>query len=566
MANPIRIPKTMASLVDPHAPAFVTTFSAEVRNTIYKVFFKHDEPVLLHNTDEYHPGYPSQSKYNNHEYYTDDLKVTEDIFESGIGLDGEFKHGFQHGLPILLCCRQMYHEGASVLYGQNTFVISRALHRHDHSFEGLGEEADYDSNYNQLKYAPYWLSSIGSQIHLLRTISIDVDAVCPQDCSLRRDAFDMLPFVKLLRSYPALASKLRFHQTGRQLLSGTKSHRHHIVLDNGNTDHSVSTRLNNILTTLVDKDDLNIVQYYGSYRLFTAIVVGIHASRNGAGWIGYRGRLWNKHFVISNDGLNFTLPDNRSRRCNLLSMTQIFSGQFFSLASFSSLGTLIDLDSRRVQGIDLGLFQVNKNMRSRVAYHIATANVVTLKMISHVSTSSFDDFSALNDLHNSASALSILLRTYERSLGHVCIIHLNLDLTTSATLEDIRIDVCNLLSLFKKPESKTIRISLVCPRGTSTHREETELCMRKLQQEAYLLLSDLLFKWPTNTPNDVTRQLPAIWINGRGELVSTTYEQTATSPAVSLQNNFGNLTLKERAQKGSRFAAALEPIWPRLSH
>ena len=75
-----------------------------------------------------------------------DVLVNED-FQSG----QDFKHGFGLGFPMLLCCRQVYHESAGILCGDTTFAICRALHRHD---TGRNDQRfDQDPDYHQFSYA-----------------------------------------------------------------------------------------------------------------------------------------------------------------------------------------------------------------------------------------------------------------------------------------------------------------------------------------------------------------------------------------------------------------------------
>jgi hypothetical protein len=53
-----------------------------------------------------------------------------------------FDHGLDQSFGLLKSCRQAYHEAASVLFGHNTFLITRVLSRHD-CFEKSPEEFEY---------------------------------------------------------------------------------------------------------------------------------------------------------------------------------------------------------------------------------------------------------------------------------------------------------------------------------------------------------------------------------------------------------------------------------------
>lgn len=61
-----------------------------------------------------------------------------------------FSHDFSTGLLLLRVSRQIYHETASMFYGDNTFVFTRALDRHDHDSDRLC----YSGAYYQVQDAP----------------------------------------------------------------------------------------------------------------------------------------------------------------------------------------------------------------------------------------------------------------------------------------------------------------------------------------------------------------------------------------------------------------------------
>jgi hypothetical protein len=117
--------------VDPSRPSFLDR-SAEIRNAVYEILFKRDEPVLLHNAKAYHAR-PQKEKQGLEGVVYDlaSLKSFDEEYEREIGQDRDFIHDFQLVTPFLLTCRQVYSETVGYLYGQNTFVFSRPLYRHD---------------------------------------------------------------------------------------------------------------------------------------------------------------------------------------------------------------------------------------------------------------------------------------------------------------------------------------------------------------------------------------------------------------------------------------------------
>jgi hypothetical protein len=54
----IRIPKTDSNPAEPNSPSFLATLPPELRNRVYEVLFRRNEPVLVHNTSVYHAREP----------------------------------------------------------------------------------------------------------------------------------------------------------------------------------------------------------------------------------------------------------------------------------------------------------------------------------------------------------------------------------------------------------------------------------------------------------------------------------------------------------------------------
>lgn len=112
---------------DPRLPSFLT-LPAEICNSIYELLFTRENTVLLHNARDY----------------------SADTRPLANG-EADLKR-FDHGL-----CRQVYHEAVGVLYGQNSFTVSRLRTVHD-----FPEYSENDT-YNQTHFVPIWLQSLGSQ-------------------------------------------------------------------------------------------------------------------------------------------------------------------------------------------------------------------------------------------------------------------------------------------------------------------------------------------------------------------------------------------------------------------
>jgi hypothetical protein len=111
----IQIPKTASSTVDTSAPSFLTSLPPELRNGIYKVLFRYDKPVLVHNADSYHAREPERAESTDQTSFMLEMGQFEQVYEAEIGGDDELNFGFHLGIPTLHSCRQIYHESVEVL-------------------------------------------------------------------------------------------------------------------------------------------------------------------------------------------------------------------------------------------------------------------------------------------------------------------------------------------------------------------------------------------------------------------------------------------------------------------
>lgn len=109
-------------------------------------------------------------------------------------------------LPVFLTCRKVYHEAASTLYTNNSFVITRT----DIEKCWYGH-----TRVEQAIVAGIWMQQLRSQIFMLPRITIGLDKICTPSCDttlLRfdewdfdlRTAMDIFPLIKILWTNPDL--------------------------------------------------------------------------------------------------------------------------------------------------------------------------------------------------------------------------------------------------------------------------------------------------------------------------------------------------------------------------
>ncbi|EAT81294.1 hypothetical protein SNOG_11586 [Parastagonospora nodorum SN15] len=544
METYIQIMKTASSPADPNAPSFLTSLPPEMRNAIYEVLFKREEPVLVHNAHQYHAHEPYRDDQTDMEVYMTEVTLFDQIFEAEIGADAEFHHDLHESLPLLHSCRQIYHECAGVLYGCNEFVVSRALNRHDLDFDELHPNGWL---YSQLEYAPKWLEQLGSQCSLLRKVVIDVDALCPTGCEGAMDDVDMLPLARFLWYHANRDCTLEFAHTGRML-----------PMHDGETarDHEASANtFNNMLSALVTRDTLGIKKYSLSKHYLVDMEVSVR-KRKGA--LTYRARdgYYSRvdEILISDEGRTLIFQERTQNQSVLLQLPQNILHTIIRYAQ-SSLGHLVlDVDNRTACGIPFNIFEVNRELQTNISF---------TRLQTYEITTNFNQFVAIKDLVPDDTRNSKFPKLFPEILSqsstsaHIKIT-LRVNTTTRTTLDQVRIDIKGLLCLIRHERlgrKISIEIALSCPRDGGMHEEVVMLSLQDLQKRAFLLLFDVLAAFDLN--DEATIDSPSIWINGKGTLLDASYPETRSTAKFSVANRHARLSQEEVDTRGYRMGAAV---------
>jgi hypothetical protein len=108
MAAIIQILKACPAPADPSAPSFLTTLPPEIRNTVYEVLLKRDEPVLVHDADACHATEPTRDQFSNLETFRGFLRRFNEAYEVDIECSAEFCHELELALPLLRSLARLY--------------------------------------------------------------------------------------------------------------------------------------------------------------------------------------------------------------------------------------------------------------------------------------------------------------------------------------------------------------------------------------------------------------------------------------------------------------------------
>ena len=495
----IEIPKTTSGPADPHAPSILTTLPPEIRNRIYEYLFKKDVPVLP--TDGHADAKRLRQSVKNigHEQTIDS---PDGGVEPHLGVR-DFRHGFQDCTRLLLSCRQIYHEAVGILYGENIFLFSRALS-------------------NQVWSVSTWLSSIGSHYHLLSRVHIDADAYRERHYK----KFDLLPLLKLVWIHPHAKCKIVFAPSGWPLPKHRRAYR---ALSSETADPIPSINfMNRVLFTLGTKDALSLKQYARYPRLVPSIVIQMWYGQRPLGYISLKDagtprRFGNltKVFDISDQGEKAEWRE--SSVSNLLDLPFRLLSDINTYVRASEARVVFDLDNEQVEGFQAGLHGVNRHLRQRIDREPGrSCDEIEFKMSTQEAVTDFKSFIALRrclDIKKFRDLMDLERRPKrKRSVKMV----LMFDLSTPKPIEDLRINITELLAVFRCG----FLVPTIAVQESNSGMTNTEtIILHSLRWAAFLLLSDILDQFPAKADQPP----PEIWIDGHGTVLHATYPATDTS-------------------------------------
>ncbi|CAN9172883.1 unnamed protein product [Alternaria alternata] len=374
----MQIPKQVSSPADPKEPSFLN-LPAEIRNRIYELLFTRDEPVLLHNAKAYHAISPQDS---HHPHWSDLRAAFDDAYDNEINQGQFFVHDLQTVTPALLVCRQVYAEAVGYLYGNNTFMFSRPLYRHDCD-NGDDDVEHNDKSYFVTNYVAQWLQSLGSQLKLLNEIRIDVGAFCPDSCDQGMQSIPILKLVRMLWRYPYLTDVVAFTQ--RKPTDREKN-------DFGRTKHSeneydmkYAERLQEILIAIGVQDVLHMKRYAYTDLLVTDIDL---ESSLGFGYVD--GPNLELDFKKPNDGGIRWLKRSEIPSSPLENLKMPFMRKIFSMVTFPAGQIVLDTDLRTVYGFNPVMFQLNRDLRNNLLHELQMDTSVVIRKGISTTTSDLD--------------------------------------------------------------------------------------------------------------------------------------------------------------------------------
>ncbi|KAH7079868.1 hypothetical protein BKA63DRAFT_505230 [Paraphoma chrysanthemicola] len=519
--QPSAIPRAMSRAADLTLPSILTTLPPELRNRIYDFLYTRVDPVLLHDSAACSKQVASTPRHTQSQPQDESNPGTDRImYLKGRPLGSCFGHGFNDCMGLLVTCRQIYHEAVGVLYKSNSFL-----------FSCIWEYCDPDS-YTSIDSALTWIASIGSHASMVSTILIDADGICLCPCPLAFKYMNvrLLRLLRIMWKDSGTRMKISFKHTGR-VLEVTPPYTPPQRLQ---SSPCPATFLHNLLEALGTQDMLELKRYAKFDRLLYSIMV--QAAQDDSGQWRTSGVIWQssprrkalrrtflKRFTIMDEGKTviYDPPSGGSLgRMNLDLYRTIFD-----LARHSETPVEFELDKQVAEGLPLNLLSVDRSSRyAAVRRRTPRSGRYSLKMSTQDRITSFDGFHALRKWGD----VEFFRRLVMSSSGSPPCIILNFTLNRPVKFADLRIEVSRMLPVIS---SLNIRWDLKVRQSDDLYSEgryggylEQTTTLHRLQCHLYMLLSVILLRNPSRAQS----RLPAIWIDGNGQLLRLEFDVSQT--------------------------------------
>ncbi|KAG9188007.1 hypothetical protein G6011_01930 [Alternaria panax] len=246
--------------------------------------------------------------------------------------------------------------------------------------------------------------------------------------------------------------------------------------------------------------------------------------------------------------------------------------KIFSLVTFPADHIVIDLDFRKIQGFNPILFQLNHAIRQGSLPPISEGTTVIIRKSISTTISNFWNFANIAQemmgLNGRNRRTSVFCKLFKHSfVNHpsTIIVH-DFDIATTTSLKELRINIKDVMSTLKHgsfPSRAKFRFALKCPWGNTVHHEQVTITVAELLQRLFLLLTDVKQQWSSKVNSAYKSQLPDIWMNGHGVLISASYPASSDLPEYRVGYAHDRLTPTEIRNRGYRMARTSAPydLW-----
>jgi hypothetical protein len=464
-------------------------------------------------------------------------------------------------VPLFQSCRQVYYEAASFYYSENTFSLTNQHYQYD-----CGR--DYIERGGLM-----WLTSLGDQIQWVRKLVINLDGLCPSQCTAalthHQPAFEpkdnMInfgPLILAIWSY-GLRIDISVVQPKSGFFSATKNMHSSLHLTNRDYECNI-TGISAILRSLVD--DGQDLKKYGPQ------ISALGIRRDGEGGIvrwGTTGcsncRAFNTHgydrfrsdvTAHSASETPFSLwsrerrivLQHREKPNNFMTLPECIRYRIIELALREQT---VHIDLSTQTKFELGLPHVNKTMYAKHWNQFLSLSSLELIMTTQDSQTTFSNFRALRRMlqktfkpHgplNQTNSASMLL---EEVMQMRFVLRFKLEVQCS--LKDISMSILPfVMETSTAPGTQEVTTEILDKHGFRVDSHTVSL--QQLRLTAVKELIDVVFV----TSGSNSCRCPEIWIDGFGKVLKLRAMPIPTAIALK-KRNAQTLTEKDRRYRGTR--------------
>jgi len=535
----MEIPKVRSTPLDPSAPSFLT-LPAEVRNNISGYVFVLPDPIYVHNSDFYHDRkpyepykeFPDDSSEDDRDMYWGPrtrhfANSLEEWEERHYYLEREariFRNEASLGLGLLKSCRQTYHETVSFLYSDNTFIVSSVGSRCDREEIKRCRVTDWN-DYYQIKYAPIWIASLGSQIKLIRKLVIDISTVCDWNCGSAEMYQDLLPLLRKVWNGDLARCSITFARSSR--LTNRCSGSSHPSNEEEDIEENAA-RLNKAFLALVRDETLDLRRLSNSELLLSSVSIYNYGE---IGQVQYYSGPRSVHRPFTVDQASGEVRWATLGPVGLLrKLPRKAQGMVCAYVITKEQSLRLSKDYARTHNFDQSIFDVSVRLRPLLVKAVGEYMPVVIEFAAKERVDDdcdahplrrFDPKIDLGDDDSLANKIANVSLAVHSGPARPTIL-IRVVLTHPTNPVHIRININQLLDFIQIPYGRIlkdeVRVGVKVQHTENNPRCETRYTtIAELKMKMFLYFTDILDQLPRNGVRGPAR--PELWIDGKGDLV-----------------------------------------------
>jgi hypothetical protein len=570
-AMPMRIPKGVSQPADQDCPSLLTTLSPEIRNEVYRWLLVREEPIIYdgcRSDREREPSFDRDYQFDRY-YDYDEMESSRELSQEELTILRQPSHDIGSCVPLLRSCRQIYFEAIGILYSANSFLISANPHQHN-------------AQMTQIYTAANFLTSLGSQINLLKEVSIDITKLCPEDCNdvdrlsshVDTEQIDVLPLVRVLWSQPKVAQIISLTCTARNF-----DRRVHPCHGENDLGHDIEPLvLEQIIRALGSDNALGVVGYGRFERLLRNVWIRRYLDW---GWVTHPipsltpcpqaeaevvrafDITTSPHSGSANLGWRSWAYDSK-----LHMFPQSVQARIQTHAIQSGDDIVFDMDGQSAHGLDCGLLHLNRDFRYSMQQQAANGNQITVSFATSEVRTDFSNYASLRRwLEHSISKVYPLDDTYDASSKIPPRIALDFDIPRPKLgLADLRVNVTSFIRLTYHLLAQSMIVVRIKTKEGGI-KVEYAISLETLRQRCFVFISEMV----VNRSAQNYQPCPELWINGYGTVLEAGGSSNEASQHGRYHSNsYAELDHTDLLGMGREYATKLErrpaPMLPVIIH